>query len=90
MAFDPWQVFVYVGSAGFSLCLMPQFVRTIRTGSAKDLSIWFLALVLLSSAVTLPYMLHQGEYVFAVSQGMNLVVWGTVFGFKLRPRGSTR
>ena len=67
------------------LCLVPQLVRTIRRRSAEDLSIPFLVLVLFSSGVTLPYMLHAGEYVFGVAQGANILVWGTVLYFRLFP-----
>ncbi|HEX2066305.1 MAG TPA: PQ-loop domain-containing transporter [Candidatus Thermoplasmatota archaeon] len=75
---DPWGVLVYAGSIGFILCLLPQLLKTLRTGRAEDLSWGFLALVVASSALTLPYMVHQGETVFAVSQAANLAVWGTV------------
>lgn len=75
---DFWGLLVYAGSIGFILCLLPQLLKTLRTGKAEDLSWGFLALVLLSSSLTLPYMLHQGEVVFAVSQAVNLAVWGTV------------
>lgn len=78
MAPDPWDTLVYGGSIGFILCLVPQLVKTLRTGKAHDLSWGFLVLVLLSSALTLPYMLHKSEFVFAVTQGVNLGVWGTV------------
>ena len=82
---DPWDILVWLGSAGFILCLMPQLVHTLRRRSAEDLSLAFLLLVLASSAVTMTYMLHQSEYVFAASQMANLVVWSTVLYFRLRP-----
>lgn len=76
---------IWVGSAGFILCLMPQLLHTLRRRSAEDLSLPFLVLVLFSSAATLPYMLHQREYVFAAAQAVNLLVWGTVLYFRLFP-----
>lgn len=76
---------IWLGSAGFILCLMPQLYHTLRRRSAEDLSLSFLILVLVSSGVTLPYMLHQREFVFAAAQAVNLLVWGTVLYFKLFP-----
>ena len=82
---DPWDLLVWTGSAGFTLCLLPQLVHTLRRRSADDISLPFLVLVLFSSAVTLPYMLHEGEYVFGAAQAANLLVWGTVLYFRLAP-----
>lgn len=82
---DPWDVLIWVGSAGFILCLLPQLLRTLKRRSAEDLSVAFLVLVLVSSGCTLPYMLHQREFVFAAAQAVNLAVWGTVLYFRLRP-----
>jgi lipid-A-disaccharide synthase-like uncharacterized protein len=80
---DAWDVLVYAGSIGFILCLLPQLLKTLRSGKAEDLSWGFLVLVLVSSGLTLPYMLHRSEFVFAVSQAVNLAVWGTVAVVKL-------
>lgn len=82
---DPWEVLIWIGSAGFILCLMPQLLRTFKRRRADDLSLSFLILVLVSSGATLPYMVHQEEFVFAAAQAVNLLVWGTVLYFKLRP-----
>lgn len=82
---DVWDLLIWAGSIGFIVCLMPQLWRTIHLRRADDLSLGFLLLVLVSSGCTLPYMLHQGEYVFAVAQAVNLAVWGTVLYFRLRP-----
>ena len=76
---------IWAGSAGFILCLMPQLYHTLRRRSAEDLSLSFLVLVLVSSGATLPYMLHQREFVFAAAQAVNLLVWGTVLYFRLWP-----
>lgn len=82
---DPWDLLIWLGSAGFIACLVPQFVRTVRRKRADDLSVPYLVLVLAASSCTLPYMLHQAEYVLAAAQFVNLVVWGTVFYYRLRP-----
>jgi uncharacterized protein with PQ loop repeat len=83
MAFNPWELLIVAGSLGFILCLLPQLVKTLRTRRADDLSWGFLVLVLLSSGFTLPYELHIRQYIFAASQAVNLIVWGTVFAVKL-------
>lgn len=80
-----WDALIWIGSAGFILCLVPQLLRTLKRRSADDLSVSFLVLVLVSSGCTLPYMIHQKEYVFAVAQAVNLAVWGTVLYFRLWP-----
>lgn len=82
---DLWDLLIWAGSAGFILCLMPQLWRTLQRRRADDLSLAFLLLVLVSSGVTLPYMLHQREFVFAAAQAVNLAVWGTVLYFRLFP-----
>lgn len=82
---DPWNILIWAGSAGFIICLMPQLWRTLRLRRADDISVTFLVLVLASSGLTLPYMLHAGEFVFAAAQAINLLVWGTVLYFRLCP-----
>lgn len=86
---EAWDVLIWVGSVGFILCLMPQLWHTLRRRSADDISLPFLVLVLVSSGATLPYMLHQREFVFAAAQAANLLVWGTVLYFKLRAAPAT-
>ena len=90
MAF-PWETLNWLGTAGFIVCLLPQLVRTVRTRRADDISWGFLILVLLSSGSILPYMLHEGNYVFALAQAVNIVVWTVVLGCKIgsrRPKSS--
>ena len=82
---DVWGLLITLGSAGFILCLMPQLYRTVVRRSAEDLSLSFLVLVLASSGMTLPYMLHKREFVFAAAQAVNLLVWGTVLYFRVFP-----
>jgi uncharacterized protein with PQ loop repeat len=83
-----WDWLNLLGSAGFVACLMPQLVRTLRLRRADDLSLAFLLLVLASSACILLYSVGRDNYVFAVAQVANLLVWGTVLYFKLRPTTS--
>lgn len=82
---DPWNILIWLGSAGFVLCLVPQLLRTIQLRRADDISVAFLLLVLVSSGVTLPYMIHVKEFVFASAQVFNILVWGTVLYFRLNP-----
>lgn len=82
---DWWDLLIWAGSAGFIVCLLPQLWRTLSRRRANDMSLSFLLIVLLSSGLTLPYMLHVGEFVFAAAQAINLLVWGTVLYFKLFP-----
>ena len=64
---------------------MPQLYHTLRRRTADDFSLPYLILVLAASMMTLPYMLHKREFVFAASQAVNLLVWGTVLYFRLFP-----
>ena len=82
---DPWEWLNVAGSVGFSLALLPQLRRTLSLRRADDISQRFLWLVLASAAFMLVYMTHQGNWVFAGAQVMNLLVWGTVLWFRLRP-----
>ncbi|MEK6976312.1 MAG: PQ-loop domain-containing transporter [Candidatus Thermoplasmatota archaeon] len=82
---DSWDLLIWAGSAGFILCLVPQLWRTVHRRRADDISLGFLILVLLSSSLTLPYMLHEREFVFGAAQAVNVAVWGTVLYFKLFP-----
>jgi uncharacterized protein with PQ loop repeat len=83
-----WDWLNLLGSAGFVACLTPQLIRTVRLRRADDLSLAFLVLVLFSSVCVLLYSMQRENYVFAAAQLANLVVWGTVLYFKLRPAGT--
>lgn len=82
---DVWDWLLSAGSAGFILCLLPQLAKTLRTRRADDLSWGFLVLVILSSALALPYALHAQKWVLAASWSFNLLVWGLVLYYKARP-----
>jgi uncharacterized protein with PQ loop repeat len=82
---DGWELFNWAGSVGFSLALVPQLRRTWTLRRADDISRKFLWLVLASSGFMLTYMAHAGNWVFAFAQGMNLLVWGIVLYFRVRP-----
>ena len=89
MDLDAWELLNWAATLGFVLCLVPQLIRTLRTRRADDISRRFLVLVLAASVCMLVYMLHVGNYVFAVAQVVNLAVWGIVlavrFGVGARP-----
>lgn len=82
---DEWEVLNWVASAGFTGALMPQLIRTLQRRSADDISTLFVSLILVSSLCMLVYMSHHGNWVFAAAQAANLVVWGIVFYYRLRP-----
>lgn len=87
---DVWDWLNLVGSIGFVACLTPQMIRTLKLRRADDLSLLFLVLVLFSSVCILLYSLQRANYVFAAAQGANLLVWGTVLYFKVRPEGGPK
>lgn len=80
---DNWEFLNWAATAGFILCLLPQLVRTLRLRQANDISPRFLVLVLLSSACMLLYMWHDGNYVFAAAQVVNILVWGIVLAVRM-------
>lgn len=86
---DPWELFNWAASLGFTLCLGPQLWRTLQLRRADDLSIYFLVLVNISAALMLVYSIHIKNWAFTGAQSANLLVWGTVLFFKLRP-GKTK
>jgi uncharacterized protein with PQ loop repeat len=82
---DVWDLLVSAGALGFILCLVPQLAKTVRSKRADDLSWGFLVLVVISSALALPYALHARQWLLAASWGVNLLVWGLVLYYKARP-----
>lgn len=85
METDAWEVLNWAASAGFSLALMPQLIRTLKRRSAEDISRLFAGLILVSSMCMLVYMAHLGNWVFASAQATNLLVWGIVLYYRIRP-----
>ncbi|MCA1819641.1 MAG: PQ-loop domain-containing transporter [Thermoplasmatota archaeon] len=85
MPWDPWELFNWSASLGFTVSLVPQLLRTLRLRRADDISRRFLVLVNLAAALMLVYSLHVGNWVFAAAQVANLLVWGTVLWFRLQP-----
>lgn len=83
---DVWTLLQATGSILFLICLVPQFVRTLQRRRADDVSLLFLVLVLLGSAVLVPYSAHTLQWYFVASFLGNIVVWGTVLYFRVRPR----
>ena len=78
---------IFLGSAAFSLALVPQAFRTVKRGRAEDLSIPFILLVLAASIMTLVYWLIRRE-AWEVYFGFiaNIMVWGLVLWYRLFPR----
>lgn len=86
---DSWELLNWAASAGFTIALLPQLVRTLKRRRAQDISVPFASLVILSSACMLPYLFHGGNWVFAIAQGVNLIVWAVVLYFRLWPASGT-
>ena len=84
-----FDVFSYIGTALFTIALMPQAVRTFRRGRADDISVWFLLTVLGASAFNMVWSISLPNYVVACGFVANLVVWGYVLQVRLRPRPAT-
>lgn len=78
---------IFTGSLLFTLALLPQAMRTVQLGRAEDMSIPFILMVIVASAITLTYWLIRGES-WAVYYGFiaNLAVWGLVLYYRLFPR----
>lgn len=81
------EIIQFIGAMGFVVSLAPQLIRTIRRKSAYDVSLWFLVILLLSSALLFYFALATEPPLvwFAVSYMTNIVVWGTVLYYRLRP-----
>ncbi|MES2153601.1 MAG: PQ-loop domain-containing transporter [bacterium] len=86
---DAWEYLNLAASVGFTVALIPQLGRTLKRRRAQDISVPFAALVILSSACLLPYMVHYRNWPFAVAQGVNLLVWGVVLYYRLWPAPGT-
>ena len=84
-----WDWLIWTGTGAFTVALIPQLVRTVQRGSANDLSIAFVALILFASACTLAYWLQHAEYVAAGGFVANLIVWSVVLRYRLWPRRDT-
>ena len=83
MQFLDWLQFA--GSFGFLVSLVPQLIRTVRRKRAEDVDVTFLVILLVSSVILLVYALRTGQEWFAVSYCGNLVVWGVVLYYRVRP-----
>ena len=83
---DLWTLLQAAGSTLFVIALLPQFYRTIQLGHANAVSATFSLVVLVASLVLIPYTLRTEQWWLAANYAMNLVVWGTVLYYRLRPR----
>lgn len=77
----------WIGTALFSISLMPQAARTWRRKHAEDISVWFLWTVLAASVAMMLYMLSIPNVIAALGFVVNLAVWGMVLWFRLNPGG---
>ena len=78
---------VTLGTAGFTVALVPQLIRTLRLGRADDLSIPFILLVIAASVMTFIYWVIRGEAWYVTSGfAANAIVWGIVLWYRLCPR----
>ena len=82
---DPWELFNWAASFGFTVSLIPQLQRTLKLRRADDISRRFLILVNCAAALMLVYSIHVQNWVFAAAQCANLLVWGIVLWFRLHP-----
>ncbi len=82
---DVWDWLVSAGSVGFIACLVPQLIKTVKSKRADDLSWGFLVLVIISSALALPYAIHDKQWLLSASWTVNLLVWGLVLYYKWHP-----
>lgn len=85
MAFDPWELLNVAASIGFTSALIPQVTRTLKRKRAQDISLPFVTVVLASSACMLPYMIYKENWIFAGAQLANLIGWGIVAYYRVRP-----
>jgi uncharacterized protein with PQ loop repeat len=85
------EIIQFVGAMGFVVSLAPQLIRTVRRKSAYDVSLWFLIILLLSSALLFYFALASKPRLvwFAVSYFTNIVVWGIVLYYRVRPAQPT-
>ncbi len=78
---------IFLGSLGFSACLVPQMIRTIKLGRADDISLWFLVTVIVAAALSLSYFLIEdaGWFVW-YGYVATIAAWLLVLWYRLRPR----
>ena len=74
-----------LGAIGFTVSLVPQLVRTWRRKRAEDIDVTFLVILLVSSLILVVFAVREGLWFFVGSYVANLVVWGIVLYYRLRP-----
>lgn len=82
----PFSTFIWMGTALFSISLIPQVTRTVRMGSAEDFSVPFIVMVQLASLFSAIYMFGVGEIVSACGFIINLTAWSVMLRYRLFPR----
>lgn len=81
-----WLYVSWLGTALFTIALVPQAVRTWRRKHAEDISIWFLVTVLAASVCMGLYMLSIPNVPASLGFVANIVVWGMVLWFRVYPQ----
>lgn len=82
---NPFDVLSWIGTALFTIALLPQGVRTWRRKRADDISVWFLLTILGASASMFVWAISIDRYVVSSGYIANLVVWGYVLRIRLWP-----
>ncbi len=84
-----------IAATVFTISGIFQIVRMCRTGSARDVSFWYVTLLTLSVAATWGIvMIDQNGFYIRVERTLgvvsSLVVWGAMLHFKLKDRCACR
>lgn len=66
------EVIGWVGSIMLALCGLPQAIKSYRTKSSKDISIWFLILWLLGEVLTLVYVFPKLDWPLIMNYSFNI------------------
>lgn len=66
------EVIGWVGSIMLALCGLPQAIKSYRTKSSKDISIWFLVLWLLGEVLTLVYVFPKLDWPLIMNYSFNI------------------
>lgn len=78
------EVIGWVGAICFSICAIPQAIKSWQTKSAKDLSSAFLILWVLGEILTLIYVLPKGHLPLIFNYVFNLLALVVICFFKWR------
>jgi hypothetical protein len=65
----------------FSVAGVCQILRLVKTGSARDVSIWFIALLSAGCTALWLVVIADGNPLLCVERSLNMSVQGSVLGF---------